>query len=168
MFQTLRNHAWWKDAAKRGLYTVAAVVLPYLGGAALFELPWITVLLAAALAFVASIITSLAGLPESVGVDLPWWLAAVERVVKTFFQSLAAGLIGAVLITDVDWAFVLQAAILSALISLLRLILATLPADPTPPVALAYVGELEATPLEATSSLEHATELGDTDPPATH
>lgn len=50
---------------------------------------------------------------------------------KTFCQALAAGFVGATLITDVPWAVVLQAAAISALTSLLRLILATLPADPT-------------------------------------
>ncbi|MDF2045162.1 holin [Microbacterium sp. Kw_RZR3] len=127
----LTNPTWWADAGKRAAYTALAVALPYLGASLLADVPWETVLLTAALAFVASIVTSLAGLPEVEGVNLPWWLAAVERVVKTFAQSLAAGFIGATLITDVDWAFVLQAAALAALTSLVRLILATLPADPT-------------------------------------
>lgn len=128
----LSNAAWWKDAGKRAAYTALAVAVPYLGASLLADVPWVTVLLTAALAFVASIVTSLAGLPEVEGVNLPWWLAAVERVVKTFAQSLAAGFVGATLITDVDWAFVLQAAALAALASMVRLILATLPAGPSP------------------------------------
>jgi hypothetical protein len=127
----LTNSLWWKDAGKRAAYTALAVAVPYLGASLLADVPWVTVLLTAALAFLASIVTSLAGLPEVEGVDLPWWLAAVERVVKTFAQSLAAGFVGATLITDVDWTLVLQAALLAALGSLVRLILATLPADPT-------------------------------------
>lgn len=127
----LTDAAWWKDAGKRAAYTALAVALPYLAGSLIAEVPWVTLLLTAALAFLASIVTSLAGLPEVVGVNLPWWLAAIERVVKTFAQSLVAGFVGATLITDVDWAFVLQAAALAALTSLVRLILATLPADPT-------------------------------------
>lgn len=127
----LSSAAWWKDAGKRAAYTALAVAVPYLGASLLADVPWVTVLLTAALAFLASIVTSLAGLPEVEGVNLPWWLAAVERVVKTFAQSLAAGFVGATLITDVDWAFVLQAALIAALGSLVRLILATLPADPT-------------------------------------
>lgn len=127
----LTNPLWWKDAGLRAAYTALAVAVPYLAGSLIAEVPWVTLLLTAALAFLASIVTSLAGLPEVEGVHLPWWLAAVERVVKTFAQSLAAGFVGAVLISDVDWAFVLQAAALAALTSLVRLILATLPADPT-------------------------------------
>ncbi|KTS09029.1 holin [Microbacterium testaceum] len=127
----LTNPTWWADAGKRAAYTALVVAVPYLGASLLADIPWVTVLLTAALAFLASIVTSLAGLPEVEGVNLPWWLAAVERVVKTFAQSLAAGFVGATLITDVDWAFVLQAALIAALGSLVRLILATLPADPT-------------------------------------
>lgn len=127
----LTDAAWWKAAVVRALYTAVAVALPYLGAATIVEVPWVTVASTAALAFLLSIVTSLAGLPEAQGTDLPWWLAAVERVVKTFAQALASGFGGAVLLTDVDWVFVLQAAALAALTSLLRLILATLPADPT-------------------------------------
>lgn len=127
----LTNTEWWKAAALRALYTAIAIALPYIGGALISDVPWLTIALAAGLGFVASIATSLAGLPEASGVNLPWWLAAVERVVKTFAQALVAGFVGATLLTDVDWSVVLQASVLAALTSLLRLILATLPADPT-------------------------------------
>ncbi len=128
---TLTDGAWWQAATKRAAYTAIAIALPYLGSATLGGVPWITAALAAALGFVASLVTSLAGLPEAQGVDLPWWLAALERSVKTFAQALGAGFLGAVLITDVDWGTVLQSAAMSTLASLLRLVLATLPADPT-------------------------------------
>lgn len=132
----LTNITWWKAAALRALYTAIAIALPYLGGALIADIQWLTILSAAGLGFVASIVTSLAGLPESIGVDLPWWLAAVERTVKTFAQALASGFIGATLLTDVAWSTVVQFALLSALGSLLRLILATLPNDPTPSVVM--------------------------------
>lgn len=131
MKSNLTNPLWWRDASLRALYTAIAIALPYLGGALVVEVPWLTIILAGGLGFVASLATSLAGLPEVAGVDLPWWLAAVERVVKTFAQALAAGFVGATLLSDVEWSAVLRAAFLSALVSLLRLILATLPADPT-------------------------------------
>lgn len=133
MLTNLTNRLWWKDAALRALYTAVAIAVPYLGGSLISEIPWLTVALASGMGFVTSLATSLAGLPEVEGVDLPWWLAAVERVVKTFAQALVSGFVGATLLTDVDWLVVLQAAALSALVSLLRLILATLPADPTAP-----------------------------------
>ncbi len=128
----LTSRAWWKAALLRALYTAVAIAVPYLGGALLADILWWTALSAAALGFLTSVLTSLAGLPEAEGVDLPWWLAAVERVIKTFAQALAAGFVGATLLADVAWSTVIQAAIIAALTSLLRLILATLPADPTP------------------------------------
>lgn len=131
----LASRAWWKAALLRALYTAVAIAVPYLGGALLADVPWLTILSAAVLGFLASVFTSLAGLPEAEGVNLPWWLAAVERVVKTFAQALAAGFVGATLLADVAWSTVIQAAIIAALTSLLRLILATLPAVPERPTA---------------------------------
>lgn len=132
----LTNRAWWRSAGLRALYTAIAIALPYVGGALIADIAWLTAASAAGLGFLASLATSLAGLPETEGVDLPWWLAAVERVVKTFAQALAAGFIGATVLADVSWSTVIQAAAISALTSLLRLILATLPADPTPTVPM--------------------------------
>lgn len=127
----LTNPLWWKDAALRGLYTAVAIAVPYIGGSLIAGIPWLAMLSAAALGFIFSLATSLFGLPEVEGVELPWWLAAIERVVKTFFQALAAGIGPSVFLTDVDWSTVLQASLIAAGLSLLRLILATLPADPT-------------------------------------
>jgi hypothetical protein len=139
----LTKITWWKAAALRGVYTALAIALPYLGGALIADIQWLTILSAAALGFVTSIVTSLAGLPEVVGNDLPWWLAAVERTVKTFAQALASGFVGATLLTDVAWSTVVQFALISALTSLVRLILATLPNDPSP--AIAMVETIEGT-----------------------
>jgi hypothetical protein len=127
----LFSRTWWKDAAARAVYTVAAVVTPYIGGSLIADIPWLTIVSAGALGFIASIATSLAGLPETEGVDLPWWLAALERTVKTFFQALAAGIAPAILFTEVDWSTIAQASAIAAGLSLLRLVLATLPFDPS-------------------------------------
>ena len=132
----LASPAWWKAAVLRALYTAIAIAIPYIAAVQFAEVPWLMAASAAAVGAILSFATSLFGLPESQGVDLPWWLAALERVAKTFGQSLAAGLTGAVLLTDVDWSVVLQAALGAAFISLLRLILATLPNDPTPTVEM--------------------------------
>jgi len=131
--KTITTAAWWKAAVLRAVYTALAIALPYLGGALITAVPWLTILSAGVLGFITSILTSLAGLPEADGVDLPWWLAAVERVGKTFAQALLSGFVGATLLTDVAWSTVLQAAAIAALTSLVRLILATLPQDPTAP-----------------------------------
>lgn len=126
----LTSPAWWKAAVLRALYTAIAIAIPYIAAVELADVPWLMAASAATVGAILSFATSLFGLPESEGVDLPWWLAALERVAKTFGQSLAAGLTGAVFVTDVDWTVVLQAALGAAFISLLRLILATLPANP--------------------------------------
>ncbi|WP_345750133.1 holin [Microbacterium rhizophilus] len=127
----LTDATWWRAALLRALYTALMIAVPYLGGTLITAVPWLTILSAGALGFITSLLTSLAGLPETVGVDLPWWLAMLERTAKTFAQALVSGYVGATLLTDVDWAVVLQFAALSTLGTLLRLILATLPADPT-------------------------------------
>jgi hypothetical protein len=127
----LTDPAWWKAAVLRALYTAIAIAIPYIAAVQFADVPGLLAASAATVGAILSFATSLFGLPESVGVDLPWWLAALERVTKTFGQSLAAGLTGAVLLSDVDWPVVLQAALGAAFISLLRLILATLPANPS-------------------------------------
>lgn len=147
----LTDPLWWKAAAIRAVYTAIAIALPYFGGSLITAVPWLTVASVAALAAIASLATSLAGLPEAEGVELPWWLAGVERTAKTFGQALAAGLLGAVLLTDVDWSFVLQAAALAAFVSLLRLVLATLPADPTSELTV-----IETAPVDVLSEADVA------------
>lgn len=157
----LTSRAWWRSAGLRALYTAIAIGLPYVGGALIADIAWLTAASAAGLGFLASLATSLAGLPEAEGVDLPWWLAAVERVVKTFAQALAVGFIGATVLTDVSWSTVIQAAAISALTSLLRLILATLPADPSPPIAMVqtvdgtWTADIPAVDDENTRTLYH-------------
>ena len=132
MKTNLLSRTWWKAALLRALYTAIAIAIPYIAAVQLADVPWLLAASAAGVGVVLSLATSLAGLPEAVGVDLPWWLAALERTAKTFAQALAGGLTGAVFLHDIDWAVLLQAAAGAALLSLLRLILATLPADPTP------------------------------------
>jgi len=132
----LTSLEWWKAALVRAAYTAIAIAIPYIAAVKFADVPWLMVASAASVGAILSIATSLFGLPESEGTDLPWWLAALERVAKTFGQSLAAGLTGATFLADVDWTVVLQAALGAAFISLLRLILATLPNDPSPSIAM--------------------------------
>lgn len=120
-------------AVLRAFHTAIAIAIPYIAAVQFTAVRWLIAASAAAVGAILSFATSLFDLPESEGADLPWWLAALERVAKTFGQSLAAGLTGAVLLTDVDWALVLQAALGAAFISLLRLLLSTLPNDPSLP-----------------------------------
>lgn len=128
---------WWKAAALRGVRTAIVIAIPYLGTVVLFrDVNWLTIASAAALGFVASIITSLAGIPEASGKTVPFYVALTERTVKTLAQGLAVGIGNAVLFTDVDWSTIAQAALISALGSLLLGVLGFLPesADPNAPL----------------------------------
>ena len=157
---------WWKAAALRGVRTSIVIALPYLGAATLFTgVPWASVGSAAALGFSASLITSLAGLPEASGAKVPVWLALTERTVKTVAQGIAVGIGNAVLFTDVDWSTILQAALISGLGSLLLGVLGFLPeaADPTPP-ALAEITTAQATGAPTSPSV--AQTPSDPDQPA--
>jgi hypothetical protein len=153
----LINLEWWKAALVRAAYTAIAIAIPYIAAVQFTDVPWLMAASAATIGAILSIATSLFGLPESDGTDLPWWLAALERVAKTFGQSLAGGLTGATFLADVDWTVVLQAALGAAFISLMRLILATLPCDPSPVVVMVQAedesGAAEAAHISARADL---------------
>ncbi|WP_434315826.1 hypothetical protein [Leifsonia sp. P73] len=127
----ITSPSWWKAAAIRGARTAVTIALPYLLSAAVFtDVPWLSVGSAAGLGFIASLITSLAGLPEVNGKAVSVWLALLERVTKTFAQGLAVGIGNAVLFQNVHWTIVLQAAAIAALGSLLLGVLSNLPEVP--------------------------------------
>ncbi len=128
--------AWWKAASLRALRTAVTIAIPYLGTAILFAgVPWLSILSAAALGYIASLVTSLAGIPEAAGAKIPAWLALLERTVKTVAQGIAVGIGNAVLFTDVHWSTILQAALISGLGSLLLGVLGYLPEAAAPIVA---------------------------------
>lgn len=128
--------AWWKAASLRAVRTAVTIAIPYLGTAVLFSgVPWLSILSAAALGYAASLLTSLAGIPEAAGRKIPAWLALLERTVKTAAQGIAVGIGNAVLFTDVHWSLILQAALISALGSLLLGVLGYLPEAADPIVA---------------------------------
>lgn len=61
----LKNKKWWKAAGIRAIRTWAQAAVGAIGGAVLVEnVNWLTVLSAATLAAVLSLLTSLGGLPE--------------------------------------------------------------------------------------------------------
>ena len=48
-----------------------------------------------------------------------WWIAAGIRAIRTFAQAALASIGAAVVISEVDWKYVLSASALAAIISLL-------------------------------------------------
>jgi hypothetical protein len=133
MNDTLTSATWWKAAAKRALITAIAVAIPYFGAVTVFgSINWLTLGGAVLLAFIASLLTSLAGIAEVQGVVKPEWEALLERSVKTFAQALVAGVGSSLLFQDVHWSVILQASIIAAITSLLRSLVADLPETPAP------------------------------------
>lgn len=139
MSSNLTSGVWWKDAFIRAIRTAVVIAVPYVGGSLLSAVPWLTVASAAALGFVASLITSLAGLPDAN--SQPWWQATLTRVTKTVAQSLAAGLTNIVLFQDVNWSVALQASAIAGLGSLLLAVISSLPeaTEPTQAVVVTPV-----------------------------
>lgn len=148
--------AWWKAAALRGVRTAVVIVIPYVGTVLLFkDVDWLTIVSAAGLGFVASLITSLAGIPEADGKKVSIWVALVERTVKTVAQGLAVGIGNAVLFTDVNWSTIVQAALISGLGSLLLGVLGYLPEASEPSVGPVKV-TLTANPEQIKAYAEKA------------
>ena len=135
MSKQLFTGSWWKAALIRAIRTAIFIAIPYLGAVYFAQVPWITVGSAALMAFIASLVTSLAGLAEVTGENQPWWYATLGRTAKSFAQGLAAGFGTAVLVTDVQWTTVLQTSALMALGSLLNAVLANLPEASNPQAA---------------------------------
>ena len=79
------------------------------------------------MAGVASLVTSLAGLPELDGTGRSWWHATLIRAGKTFGQVLAASITTAILVTDVSWGSVLWSAVGAAAGTVLLAVIAVLP-----------------------------------------
>lgn len=127
MKNVLVTWVWWKAALIRALRTALAVVIPYVPASYIGDVPYITMASAAAMGFIFSIITSLAGIPEVEGRTEQWYFAILSRVVKTVGQALLAGIGTAVLITDVDWAAIWQMSLTAGFASLVMAVLAQLP-----------------------------------------
>ena len=128
---TILTRAWWKAAGLRALRTAAALAVPYLGGSILGAVPWLTIVSAAGLGALLSLLTSLAGIPTTNGA--PLWVSLLEKAAKTFGQALIAGIGNALLFQDVDWSVILQTAALAAFATILMQVVGTIPdVNPNP------------------------------------
>lgn len=136
--RNLLSKVWWEAAGGRALRTAIVVTLPYLPAIYIGQIPYLAIFSTAALAAILSFLTSLVGLPEVDGHNPIWWFAIVERVVKTIAQAVIAGVGSAVLIQEVHWGAILQAALAAGFGSLLLAILKGLP-ESTPPQAVTPV-----------------------------
>lgn len=127
MLERITSLSWWEAAGQRAAYTSLAALLPLVMLLVAGQVDVIDVLLTVALALVASLATSLAGLPELTDRTVPAWLAVLTRVVKTAAQVLVSALTGAVLLTDLDWPTIGTAVAGAALTTLVRALMTYLP-----------------------------------------
>lgn len=142
---------WWKAALMRALRTAAVVAVPYvpvsLGGSG-----YLLLASAFGMGFILSILTSLAGIAEAVGNEVPWWYGAVSRVVKTVAQSLVTAVGSAALFTDVDWSIIPALVVSSAVGSLLLAVIKQLPESPVPTVSRDGATQVEIVAVTPTAS----------------
>lgn len=127
---------WWLAAGKRALRTAVVIAIPYLPAAYVGTASYWTLLSAAVLGAILSLLTALAGIKETTGVAVPFGFAIFDRVVRTVAQALVTAVGNVVLFTDVDWKAIPALVLSAAVGSLLLGVLAALP-EADHPVAAA-------------------------------
>lgn len=123
---TLLDPAFWRAIAWTLVRTALAGLVPFLPGLTSdLAGTWPLVVGTVGLLLIATIATSLAGIvtPDTA----TWWEVLASRGLRQFAQFFAAGLIGAVLLSDVDWITLLQGAVASALSTVLLAALTIIP-----------------------------------------
>lgn len=119
--------AWWVAAGRRAAYTALAALLPLAALLVAREVTPLYVLSVVTLALLASLVTSLAGLPEITDRTVPIWRAVIVRVLKTVGQVGVPVLGSVVLLEQVDWRNLAVAVSGAALTTLVRTLMAYLP-----------------------------------------
>lgn len=116
-------HTWAAGVVDRAVRTALQTLAAYLSAAQLLnEVDWTAALMGAGFAVVLSLVTSAVGLPSF---GEAWGFQVLERAVKTFAQTLLAGIGAAVMFDQVDWKTALSAAGLAALYSAVTSVLTT-------------------------------------------
>jgi len=124
---TIFTRVWWAAAGARAANTALAMLVPLAGVLIAGGVPVARVLSLVAVGVLASLLTSLAGLPEVTGRTVTLWRAVIVRCLKTLGQAGATALVGVELIEAVDWraAYVLVGGAVA--VTFLRTLLAYLP-----------------------------------------
>lgn len=138
-YHPVLSKEWWRAALVRALRTALIIATTYTPAVYTDAVPWLVLASASAMAFILSLLTSLAGLAEVNSVTVPWPIAIAIRVVKTIAQALVSGVLANVIfIQDIQWEAVLATTIGAGFGSLLLGALKTLP-ETTDPIAQATV-----------------------------
>lgn len=153
---------FWRSIGWALIRTLLAGVVPFIP--ALTADPasaWLPALATVGLLLVTAVATSLKGLADPVAV--PWWQILVSRGLRQFGQFVAAGLVGAVVLSDVNWQALLTAAAASAISTVILAALTLIPGDAPIP------GELITTPdgttvLVATAEVTGQPEVPELEP----
>lgn len=122
--------AFWKQTGWGLVRTALAAVVPFLPG--LFLDPagsWRQAASTVAVTLVAAIATSLNGLPDASSGNV--FAIAFQRAVRQFGQYVVGGLVGALMLSDVDWRSLLIAAAASAVTTFVLAMLTLLPGAAT-------------------------------------
>ena len=114
------NKKWWKAAFIRCLKTMAQTVVGMVTvGMSITEVDWFNVVSVAIMAGIASLATSLAGLPELGAESKIWWKATAIRAVKTIAQVVAGSIVVGATLTSVDWVQIIYVGIVAGLLSVI-------------------------------------------------
>lgn len=119
---------WAQAALCRSGRTMAQVALSMLPTAAMVtEVNWIVVAYTALCAGVASLLMSVARLPEAVGESSSFAAAVFWRTVRTMAQAAVGMIPAGAMITQVDWRQIVLTVALSGIICILTAIATDLP-----------------------------------------
>lgn len=121
--------AFWRGIGLALVRTALAGLVPFIP--ALTADPasaWPMAASTVGLLLIVTVATSLRGIPDPGAA--PWWQILLSRGLRQFGQFVAAGLVGAVLLSDVDWSQLLTGAWASALSTVVLAALTLLPTGP--------------------------------------
>jgi len=146
---TVFSREWWDAAGSRAANTALAGAIPYVTLILSGDKSPTYALSATAAIALASLLTSLAGLPETVGKTVSLGYAIITRTLKTFGQSAVVWVGGSLLVSDYDWTTFAIVVGAPVLITLLRTLKDYLPE--TAPVVVADATKVIPVPGEGTS-----------------
>ena len=114
------NKKWWKAAFIRCLKTMAQTVVSMVTvGTTITAVDWLSVVSVSIMAGIASLATSLAGLPELGSESKVWWKAAAIRAIKTVAQVVAGSIAVGATLTSVNWLEIVYISLVAGILSVL-------------------------------------------------
>ena len=112
--------AWVRAASARAGRTAAQVALSIIpASATIATVDWRVMCSTAAVVALASVITSLMGLPEVLGEPKSWFGATASRALRTMAQAAVGWLPAGATIAAVDWRIMLSSVIMAGILSVL-------------------------------------------------